>query len=230
MHATDPETISTVKVQVSINDDQFSQGELLNLSHIGNNIFELSTIIETSQEGADLVYWRLMSTDLQNNVQLFPNPPSYYWYSDPLDCAPPELTPTPTLTPLNSQTPTITPTQTSTPEESETPDGNTPTQTPTPTATGTEVLSNAVFSNPIGPKDVVIVNCLNTYSVEVIDPEGIDTVSLQYAVNDETFSFSDSIELTYQGVNLYGDILQLDTSTNPGSDVTTGGRPSYAGV
>jgi hypothetical protein len=102
----------------------------------------------------------------------------------------------------------------------------TPSATATPTASGTAQPSptsstgsgtNAEFLYPSGPinEDAT---CENLFSIDVIDPDGVDYVEVEYSVNDAGFSNSTFARLTYQGGDTYKGFVFINTFANPGTD------------
>jgi LysM repeat protein len=114
-----------------------------------------------------------------------------------------------TITPTNTK---VAPTKTTTP---------TPriTTVPTPTKTSIPSNSNAVFSNATGPSGTLS-QCSNFYSVNVSDPDGIQTVKVHYALNDaaKVDSTPSAFVLNAAGGTTYSANFVVDTSAVKGTD------------
>ncbi|TAK10970.1 MAG: LysM peptidoglycan-binding domain-containing protein [Anaerolineae bacterium] len=85
---------------------------------------------------------------------------------------------------------------------------------PTPTATPDP---NTFFNLINAPGDnTTILSCTNQYTVEVTDIDGIMSVTLEYAINDSSFStpFPYLYSLPYIGSNTYEAFANLDSATD----------------
>ncbi len=102
----------------------------------------------------------------------------------------------------------------------------TPLKTPVPTATksGNGDNSDTEFSDILGPEnDEELDECVNLYRVYVEDPDGIDKVEIEYAINDEEMDDPERLELDFvttydDGRSKYRKKYSIDTS-DAGDDI-----------
>lgn len=198
----DPDGISYVEVEFSLNDATFSNSTFLRLPFQSVDKYSKTLEISTfSNSGPDVVFWRFATVDNFNNHQWFPAlGTTPYSYSDNLECGfNPNLSPTPTLTPP--------------------PIG---TATPTNTTVPTAVTPNAptFFSTPIHPTNGgASVSCANIFSIDATDTDGVSFVKLEYSVNDGAGFPSPTYVVLTQSGNTWSDIIIIDTSVQPGTDI-----------
>lgn len=116
---------------------------------------------------------------------------------------PDKITVTPTITPSN--TPTNTPAATAVPAA---------TSTFTPTVTPTN--SPAEFQNVSSPTGT-LADCNNDYSIDVSEPDGVASVKLMYAWNDDTIASPSYKGLTQNSSfpNTYEGTINIDTYNSP---------------
>jgi hypothetical protein len=103
-----------------------------------------------------------------------------------------------------------------------TPDTPTPTSlTPVGVPTNTPSATNAKFSNLSGPSSSIN-SCTNFYSIDVTDPDGIQVVKLQAALNDpnQLNINPQEFNLSPAGGATYGGSFLVDTSADPNSPTT----------
>lgn len=84
----------------------------------------------------------------------------------------------------------------------------------TPIATVSNLTS---FSSAVGPKSGTISNCVFSYYVDAVDPDGVSYVKVEHSLSPN-FSNSISIKLTNVWGDTYAEPRVFDTTANPGTD------------
>jgi LysM repeat protein len=84
VNVTDPDGVSWVKMEYSVNSPSFSGTEYFLLTKSGQ-MWSGTITVDTSLPGTDTVYWRFWAGDGLSNESYYPASGSYS-YMDPLDC------------------------------------------------------------------------------------------------------------------------------------------------
>ena len=79
------------------------------------------------------------------------------------------------------------------------------------------VTNKTTFTNPVGPSSGTLSNCVYSYYVDAVDPQGVSYVKVEHSLSPN-FSNSISIKLTNVWGNTWAEPRVYDTTASPGTD------------